>query len=59
MELMFPSHPIGTVSAGIPVRNNQVRYRPSKAYEDNDKLNAGWNIDRYLWNTKPGKNYRE
>ena len=56
---MFPSHPIGTVSAGIPVRNNQVRYRPSKAYEDNDKLNAGWNIDRYLWNTKPGKNYRE
>jgi hypothetical protein len=28
-------------------------------YEENNKLNAGWNIDRYLWNTKPGKNYRE
>jgi hypothetical protein len=26
-------------------------------YKENNKLNAGWNIDRYLWNRKQGKNY--
>lgn len=29
------------------------------ACEDNDKLNADWNTDRYLWNKKPDKNYGE
>jgi DNA-3-methyladenine glycosylase len=35
-----------------------IRYEQrSQVFLYNNKLNAGWNTDRYLWDGKPGKNY--